>query len=143
MADKFEREIEEILAKLDDERPTADAGSGKAPISIAQKRQQKAKAERVRTTRPNPLSAITPTALLFAGAGVMFGGLLLSALWDPAIWFALTGVFLFIGAFLWSFRRTKRSASSSSAGASQGTYWRGRYIDDRPQSGIKDRFRRK
>jgi len=143
MADKFEREIEEILAKLDDELPPANPGSGKAPISIAQKRQQKAKAERVRAAGPNPLSSTTPTALLFAGAGVMFGGLLLSALWEPAIWFALTGVFLFIGAFFWSFRKTKRSGSVSSTGSSQGTYWRGRYIDDRPQSGIKDRFRRK
>src|SRR5262245_39081843 len=98
MADKFEREIEEILAKLDDELPAGDATGGRAPISISQKRQQKAKAQRVRTARPNPLNSISPTTLLFAGAGVMFGGLLASAVWDPAIWLALTGVFLFIGA---------------------------------------------
>ena len=140
MADKFEREIEEILAKLDDELPSADR-AGKPPISISQKRQQKAKAERVRTARPNPLASISPTTLLFAGAGVMFGGLIVSAMWGPAIWFALVGVFLFIGAFFWSFRKTARP--SAPVARSQGTFWRDRYIDDRPQSGIKDRFRRK
>ena len=141
MADKFEREIEEILAKLDDELPAGDPRGSRAPISISQKRQQKAKAQRVRTSRPNPLNSISPTTLLFAGAGVMFGGLLVSAVWGPAIWLALTGVFLFIGAFLWSFRRSRPASSAPSR--PQGTYWRDRYIDDRPQDGIKDRFRRK
>jgi hypothetical protein len=139
MADKFEREIEEILAKLDDE-----PGAARSPISISQKRQQKAKAQRVRTARPNPLASISPTTLLFAGAGVMFGGLLLSSVWSPAIWGALFGVFLFIGAFFWSFRRTNRGGSAAPASRSQGTFWRDRYINDRPQDGgIKDRFRRK
>jgi hypothetical protein len=140
MADKFEREIEEILAKLDDELPPGDGRAANAPISIAQKRQQKAKAQRVRTARPNPLASLSPTTLLFTGAGVMFGGLLLSAVWSPAIWFALVGVFLFIGAFALSFRKTSRPAA---APRSQGTFWRDRYINDRPDGGIKDRFRRK
>jgi hypothetical protein len=146
MPDKFEREIEEILAKLDDEPGKAGASGDRSPISLSQKRQQKAKARRVRTARPNPFAGVTPTALLFTGAGVMFGGLILSSFWDPAIWAAVAGIALFIGAFFWSFRKTRRSAPPVSYGRTQagGTFWRDRYIDDRPQDGgIKGRFRRK
>lgn len=145
MADKFEREIEEILAKLDDDPPSAGQAPGRSPISISQKRQQKAKAQRVRTARSNPLASLSPTTLLFAGAGVMFAGLIVSVFWGPAIWASLAGVVLFIGAFFWSFRKTPRGTSSAPTGRSQGTgtYWRDRYIDDRPDDGIKSRFRRK
>jgi hypothetical protein len=141
MADKFEREIEEILAKLDDDLPPAPAAPGRAPISISEKRNQKAKAQRVRTARPNPLSAITPTHLLFGGAGVMFLGLIAANFWGPAIWLSFAGVVLFVAAFVWSFRKTKRP--SPAAGGSAGTFWRGRYIDDTPGGQSKSRFRRK
>lgn len=139
MADKFEREIEEILAKLDDELP---AGPGRAPISISEKRNQKAKAQRVRTARPNPLSSLTPTHLLFGGAGVMFVGLIASNFWGPAIWLSFAGVVLFLAAFLWSFRKTRRTSSASPRSGS-GTFWRDRYIDDSPGSQSKGKFRRK
>ena len=92
MSDKFEREIEEILAKLDDELPAPDPASARPPISLQQKRQQKAKAQRVRTSRPNPLANLSPTTLLFAGAGIMFGGLIVSGFWGPAIWASLAGI---------------------------------------------------
>lgn len=142
MVDKFEREIEEILAKLDDGVPDASGKPGAAPISITQKRKQKAKAERVRTARPNVLPNLTPTNLLFTGAGLVFGGLLVSGAWPPAIWVAFAGVVLFIAAFIWSFRRTNRAVTPATR--SQGIYWRDRYIDDRPHDGsIKGRFRRK
>lgn len=143
MADKFEREIEEILAKLDDKLPEGTPPSERAPISLASRRQQKAKAQRVRTPRSNPLSSITPTHLLFAGAGIMFGGLLLSNAWDPFIWVSLSGIVLFLGAFAWSFRRTNRSSPAPQA---KGYYWRDRYIEyDQKESGsgIKGWFRRR
>ncbi len=140
MADKFEREIEEILAKLDDGAPSGS--SGNSPISISQKRKQKAKAQRVRTSRPNPLPSITPTTLLFSGAGLVFGGLIVSGAWPPAIWVAFAGVVLFIGAFAWSFKKSNREVTT--VNKSRGTYWRDRIIDDTPQDGgIKGRFRRK
>ena len=144
MADKFEREIEEILAKLDDKLPDGSAPAERAPISIASRRQQKAKAQRVRTPRSNPLAGITPTHLLFAGAGIMFGGLLLSNAWDPLIWVSLSGIVLFLGAFVWSFRRTNRAAPG--AKPSGGYYWRDRYIEydpAEPRPGIKGWFRRR
>jgi hypothetical protein len=143
MADKFEREIEEILAKLDDDVPPSPSAGGRAPISISEKRTQKARAKRVRTARPNPFAKLTPTHLLFSGAGVMFFGLIVSNFWGPAIWASFAGVVLFIGAFVWSFRKTKTAGGSSSAPRSGGTFWRDRYIDDRPGSGGgKGRFRR-
>lgn len=141
MADKFEREIEEILAKLDGDLPGDSAGA-RPPISIQQKRQQKAKAQRVRTRRPNPLANLNPTTLLFSGAGIMFGGLILSGFWGPAIWASLAGIVLFLGAFVWSFRRTPRSSSGTTS--RQGHYWRDRWIDDTPQSsGVKGWFRKR
>lgn len=148
MADKFEREIEEILAKLDDELPT-NVGPGqdcpaRSPISLTQKRKQKAKADRVRTKRTNPLPQLSPTNLLFAGAGVMFAGLIVSGFWGPAIWASLAGIVLFIAAFFWSFRRT---AGGGGTPSSQGHFWRGRWIDDTQPgattSGVKSWFRRK
>ncbi len=144
MADKFEREIEEILAKLDDDLPPGPASGARAPISISEKRNQKAKAKRVRTARPNPLAKVTPTHLLFGGAGVMFIGLIASNFWGPAIWASFAGVVLFIGAFAWSFRKTKRSGGGGTTASprSGGTFWRDRYIDDRPTGEGKSRFRR-
>jgi len=144
MADKFEREIEEILAKLDDKLPEGKGAPEKAPISIASRRQQKAKAQRTSPPRSNPFARITPTHLLFAGAGIMFGGLLLSNIWEPLIWASLSGIVLFLGAFVWSFRRTNRTAPG--AKPSGGYYWRDRYIeyDQRDSnSGIKGWFRRR
>ncbi len=144
MADKFEREIEEILAKLDDELPATPAE--RSPISIAQKRQQKAKAERVRKQRPSPFAGITPTHLLFSGAGLVFGGLILSSFFGPAIWAAFAGVVLFIGAFFWSFRRTSRPTAAGQP--AKGYFWRDRYIEYEPTNSstgqrIKGWFRRK
>ena len=135
MADKFEREIEEILAKLDDQLPEE-----RPPISIAAKRQQKAQAQRAKTTRQSPFPSLSPTNLLFAGAGVMFIGLFVSNVWEPAIWASLAGVVLFLGAFLWSFRRTSRPTGTPSGG---GHYWRDRWIDDAPTRSTKGWFRRK
>ncbi|MEO8539883.1 MAG: hypothetical protein ABI577_09105 [bacterium] len=145
MPDKFEREIEEILAKLDDELPTEPGAQVRSPISLAQKRQQKAKAERVRTPRANPFDSLNPTTLLFSGAGIMFGGLIVSGFWGPAIWASLAGIVLFIGAFFLSFRKTSRPASGVGGASRQGHYWRDRWIDDTPtnQSGVKGWFRRK
>jgi hypothetical protein len=144
VADKFEREIEEILAKLDDKLPEGGTGE-RAPISLASKRQQRAKAQKARTPRPNPFSTITPTHLLFAGAGIMFGGLLLSNVWDPLIWASLSGIILFLGAFAWSFRRTNRSGGNATRPAG-GYYWRDRYIqygDGEQKPGIKGWFRKR
>lgn len=149
MADKMQREIEEILAKLDKERPGGALpeppvrAAERAPISLAQKRRQKhspvAKARR----EANSLAArVTPTNLLFLGAGIMVAGLLISTAWQPAIWASLAGVLLFIAAFLWSFMRAPRSEGGMEA--PKGVYWRDRFIEYEPtNSGPWSRLKRK
>lgn len=143
MADKFEREIEEILEKLGDQLPPGDAGA--EPISIASRRKAKAKAAHPKEPRPDLFGWVNPTTILLAGAGIMFGGLVLSNFWEPLIWASFAGVVLFIGAFLWSLQRRPRGAKAAPA---RGVYWRDRYIEYGPpgQSAgnrIRGWFRRK
>jgi len=128
MADKFEREIEEILEKLGDKLPPGDGGA--EPISIASRRKAKARATPPGTPRPNPFGWMDPTAMLLAGAGIMFGGLVLSNFWEPLIWASFGGVVLFIGAFLWSLKRRPRGGTAQPAKG--GVYWRDRYIEYGP-----------
>jgi hypothetical protein len=141
MPDKFEREIEEILAKLDSDAPSGE----RKPISIkSARRKSPAKPQAQRTARRLP--AITPTTLLFSGAGIMIGGLLLSGFWEPFIWASFGGIVLFLAAFLWSFKRSPRAVGGASA--PQGHYWRDRYIEYQPTEAtawdrMKRRFRRR
>lgn len=141
MADKFEREIEEILAKLDGDAPPAE----RTPISIKSAKRKNPSKGSARSPRARTAPAITPTTLLFAGAGVMIAGLLLSAVWEPLIWASFAGIVLFLAAFLWSFRRSPRVAGAPTP---QGHYWRDRYIEYQPAEPtifdkMKRRFRRR
>ena len=134
MADRVEREIEEILAKLDDDQQPAGA-----PISIA--------ARRKRTPRAAfkfPGLRVSPAGLLFSGAGVMLFGLLAASFWSPAIWLSLAGVIVFLGAFVSSFFR---GPSAKPQPQSKGVFWRDRYIqyapaDEGALSRLRKRFRR-
>lgn len=140
MPDKFEREIEEILAKLDGDEPSP---AKPTPISSARK-----KAKPARAPRSNPLERVSATTLLFAGAGVMMAGLLLSNFWQPLIWLAFAGVVMFLGAFAWSFKKGTRTAGGGAAPTPQGHFWRDRYITYEPAnssalSKVTRRFRRK
>lgn len=130
MADKFEREIEEILAKLDTDVPPAD----RAPISISSaRRKPKPKSPKpARVTPPGSslLDSVSATNMLFAGAGLVVGGLILSNVYGPLIWASFAGVVIFLGAFLLSFRRAPRGGP---AGRSSGEhYWRGQQISYQP-----------
>jgi Flp pilus assembly protein TadB len=148
MPDKMEREIEEILAKLDNESPRSPLAE-KAPVSILSRRKHTpGPAARARAKSASLLNGINPATLLFLGAGIMIGGLVFSTVYEPLIWASFAGVVLFLLAFVWSFRRTPRYARSGAAGSTpQGHYWRDRYIEYQPQSSslgdrIKRRFRR-
>lgn len=143
MADRIEREIEEILAKLDQDGPLAQ---DKAPVSILSARNKRKTAPKPpRQPRTNLVDALNPTMLLFAGAGLVVGGLILSNAWPPLIWASFAGVVLFLGAFILSFFRSKPVGP---AAAPKGVYWRDRYIEYEPpaqQSAwgrLKRRFRR-
>lgn len=146
MPDRIEREIEEILAKLDQEPPPRN---DRTPISILAHRGK----ARPGTARPAPprrarprrqLPAVTPATLLLAGAALVVGGLLASNVWGPLIWASFAGVLIFLGAFAWSFVRTPRPTA---AGRPEGVFWRDRYIQyedvtPSPWQRFRRRFRR-
>ncbi len=137
MPDRVEREIEEILAKLD-----SDAGtSPKRPVPIKSRRTRKpGGARRVRLAVP---ANFDPTTLLFAGAGIMVAGLVLASFWGPLIWMSFAGVVVFLGAFVMSFFRPGRVTTGGPA--SRGHYWRDRYIEyvPPPTGGTIERMRRR
>ena len=152
MPDKMEREIEEILAKLDSDAPRSSAPplSEKAPVSILSRRKRQPGPLQRATRRTGGIfDGINPTTLLFAGAGTMVAGLILSSFYGPLIWASFAGVVLFLAAFLWSFRRTPRTSGGTGGdggGQVKGHYWRDRYIEYKPESPglgarIKRRFR--
>jgi len=139
MVDRMEREIEEILSKLDVDAPKQD----RTPISIMARKKKPRAASSIpsRAARwPSP----SPAVLLLLGAGVMIAGLVLSNVWGPLIWMAFAGVLVFLAAFVLSFRK---SSPQGSAAAPRGHYWRDRYIeydasDHDLVSKLKRRFRR-
>lgn len=152
MADRrIEEEIEEILAKLD-VGETGDTITGeKEPISFEAKRKARKPGmiARLRDAVSVQLPAINPATLLFAGAGTMLAGLILSAWIGPLIWLAFAGVLLFIIAFAWSFMR-KTPANAPGGGAAPGNrgpkkvFWRDRYIEYEPsEPNAVDRIRRR
>jgi len=147
MADRIEREIEEILAKLDEGAPRET----RKPISmLAHKDRKQAPA----AAAPKPAATarmstnITPAHLLLAGAGLVIGGLVLSGFLDAFIWVSFAGVVVFLSAFAWSFFRSPRpAAGSAGGGAARGHYWRDRWIEYEPSGAkpwdrVKRRFRR-
>ncbi len=138
MADRIEREIEEILAKLDQDGPLAPE---KKPVSILSARtRKKTTPPRLQRPRRNPLANLNPTTFLFVGAALVVGGLILSNAWAPLIWVSFAGVLIFLGAFVSSFFRTSGPRGSKP----RGVYWRDRYIEYEPESpGVWDRLRRK
>lgn len=144
MADRIEREIEEILAKLDQDGPLAQ---DKTPVSILSARNKRKTAPKPPgRPRRNLFESLSPTTLLFLGAGLVVGGLILSNVWAPLIWASFAGVVIFLGAFILSFFRAKPAAGTDSA--PKGVYWRDRYIEYEPTgeqsawSRLKRRLRR-
>lgn len=138
--DRIDREIEEILSRMDEDEP----------ISLEERRR------RSRPRRPlgaragaalsPPSVPVTPTGLLFTGAGVMLAGIVLARFWDPLIWVAFAGVALFLAAFGWALarpRRMRRAAGAAGAPSARGGYWRGRYVEYEPtRPGVLRRIRR-
>ena len=139
MADRIEREIEEILSKLDESNPPEPA---RRPIPIQSRRKRgPSPVSRLGNKVASRPTNLTPATLLFAGAGIMLAGLVLSAIWSPFIWAAFAGVLLFMAAFAWSFLRPGGARRASQP---KGHYWRDRYIEyDAPsQAGVISRFKR-
>jgi hypothetical protein len=129
MADRIEREIEEILARLDD--LPAEGQPERKPISILEKREQQRRAVPPPQPRqPNIIlrQRITPTFFLLGGAATVVGGLILSNVWGPFIWASFAGVVVFIAGFIAAFFQRPRAAAPP-----KGVYWRDRYIEYTPR----------
>jgi hypothetical protein len=149
MADRIEREINEILEKLDS---LPDEGAERRPISIADHREKRPKQrvpEPAKAPRQLPSFIPTPTHALLAGAGTVIGGLVLANLWAPLIWAAFAGVAMFIGGFVAALVRkpnVPRGGASGSPNQPGGVFWRDRYISYEPTNQttwqkIRRRFR--
>lgn len=136
MADRIEREIDEILSRLGDESPQP----ARRPIPIGSvHRRQPRRLARARLR-------IDPATLMFSGAAVMLVGLVLSAVVGWLIWIAFAGVMMFLAAFFISFARGWPQAPrrTGSAPPSEGVFWRDRYIRyDEPDGGAVTRIKRK
>ena len=149
MADRIEREIEEILAKLED--LPGEKKPDRSPIPIEAVRKQRQKAERA--ARPSAGASLSrrvnSTSVLLAGAAMVVFGLVLSNVWSQLIWAALAGVVVFFGGFLSGFLRKPRAKPSASAPAApKAVFWRDRYISYEPTGTspwekVKHRFGRK
>lgn len=143
MADRVEREIEEILAKLDGEAPPPPE---KRPVSIADLRRQRSHVPGPETP-PRPSRTprrLNPASFLLGGAAAVIAGLVLSSFWSPLIWVSMAGIVTFLGAFAASFSKRKRTAA---APAQKGYFWRDRYIEYDPAAPstwqkVKRRFRK-
>lgn len=126
MADRIEREIEEILARLDD--LPGDGQPERKPISILEKREQQR-----RPVAPAPQQNVlrqrlSPTVFLLGGAATVVGGLILSNIWGPLIWASFAGVVVFLAGFVAAFFQRPRAATQP-----KGVYWRDRYIEYGPR----------
>lgn len=142
MVDRVEREIEEILAKLDD----LPEGQERKPISILAQREKRKSVKPPRRSRGGRpfLKRVDPTKLLLGGAGTVIGGLVLSTFWAPLIWAAFGGVVVFLGGFVSAFLRRDRPATDAGGETAKGYYWRDRYIEYEPTSpGVWDRLKRR
>jgi hypothetical protein len=144
MADRIEREIEEILAKL--EEPLPGEGSERKPVSILSAKKQRqsnpVKPPTASAARTALLNRVDPPTLMLAGAGVMVAGLVLASFVSPLIWLSFAGVLLFLGAFVLSFFRS--GAQRGGGEGAKGVYWRDRYIEYAPTaSGRVDRLLRR
>jgi hypothetical protein len=144
MPDRIEREIEEILAKLEDGPPGAVPPERK-PISISSARKKSAKPKPPRQPGRSPLDRFNLPAMMFAGAGLMVAGLVLSGISGGFIWVSFAGVLVFLAAFVLSFIRS--GGRPASTGQAPGHFWRDRYITyQSPSQGawgrLKRRFRR-
>lgn len=137
--DRIDREIEEILSRMDEDEPISLEARRRRG---RQRRPLGARAGAAFGT-PAIVARITPTSLLFTGAGVMLAGIVLARAWDPLIWLAFAGVTLFIAAFAWALLRPRRAARASQRQTAKGAYWRGRYVEyDPAQPGVLRRIRR-
>ena len=120
MPNRVEREIEEILSKLEPERPVS-----RAPIRMRRSLRSRAtrKASRLSSRLPS-LPRVNPGSIMMAGILLILSGFLLRSV-SPELtrWVVIVGLVLFFTSFVLSFWPSARSGPASSE-----VYWRGERI---------------
>jgi len=148
MADRIEREIEEILRKLDvDEdaasKAPANKGSGKPPIPISSRRRNSPGISgRLGSAFSLPSIPLSPSSIIIGGAALTLIGFVLTGFASALIWVSVAGIVLFIVGFLLSLVRRPDAFRKSKANAPK-PRWRGREIEyENDSAGPLTRMRR-
>jgi hypothetical protein len=120
MAQRYQREIEEILEKVNEDHPP----EGSTKRTASRKKEPLPRKPR----RDSPLFGsfnFSPTRLLVGGVVLLFLALVLNgtALAAPAAWL---GIGLLVGAYIMFFTKPRRPVERR---------WRGQSIDDEPEEG--------
>jgi len=138
MPNRVEREIEEILSKLDGEPPSA---RGRPPTRM--RRSLRARVGRSISgwrTRFSGVPALSAGNVMLAGIALILGSLFIQvASSEVARWAVLLGLALFAGSFIYSLFFRNRGAGPVSSDA----YWRGQRIPRATLRGssLSDRLR--
>lgn len=119
MANRYQREIEEILEQVNEEAPSGGKLRGRAPQA------QRARSSGRPGSSPGPRAAFTSGRLMQAGVILIISSLLLIALVPslagPAVWL---GIFLLITGYVVHFAKPRRTVERR---------WRGESIEDQPE----------
>jgi hypothetical protein len=135
MPNRVEREIEEILSKLDGLPPPS-----RPPTRL--RRTWRLRLGRVISglrERLSGLSSINPGSMMLLGLGLILSALFLRMISaDLTRWVVIAGLVLFFASFVLSFRRGGRSVTGDGD-----TYWRGQRISRSTMRGpsLVDRIR--
>ena len=132
MSEKLERDIEEVLEKIDDFSWHRRQRRGRSRV----RRMWAVSWQRASDVIGGRLASLAAGHVMLAGFLLLLLGLVLRAK-GPGIWFVLAGVLIFFLGLAWSMR-------DGNVRSGRGGYWRDRYITyDGPQSGgVRGWFRR-
>ena len=117
-SDRLERDVEEVLANIEDFDWRRRQSRRPGPIRLAVQRAGSKIAARA--------TALTANHLLLLGALMLIVGLIFRG---GGLWVAIAGIVVFIMGLFWASRGGNRQANQP-----RGGYWRDRYISYEPTS---------
>lgn len=128
-SDRLERDVEEVLANIEDFDWRRRQSRRPGPIRIALQRFGSGLVSRA--------TALTANHLLLLGALLLIVGLVLRG---GGLWLAIVGIVVFLIGLFWTSRGGSRQANQATGG-----YWRDRYISYEPRESnpLRRFFRRR
>lgn len=117
-SDRLERDVEEVLANIEDFDWRRRQSRRQGPIRIA--------VQRFASAIVNRATSLTANHLLILGALLLIVGLIFRG---GGIWLAIAGIVVFVIGLFWTSR-----GGNSKGGQPKGGYWRDRYISYEQQS---------